>query len=113
MASTGVEISINDNSSEFKAAMERVTEAALEAIGQKAEGYAKADCPVDTGRLRNSISHSVDTGGKSVYIGTNVEYGIYVEMGTRRMPARPYLKPAAANHGSEYRSIIIKYAQNA
>lgn len=45
---------------------------ALETIGLKAEGYAKGYCPVDTGRLRNSISHADD--GESAYIGTNVEY---------------------------------------
>lgn len=45
---------------------------ALEMIGLKAEGYAKGYCPVDTGRLRNSISHADD--GESAYIGTNVEY---------------------------------------
>ena len=36
-------------------------------------------CPVDIGRLRNSITHSLNKGDKSVSIGTNVEYAIYVE----------------------------------
>ena len=30
---------------------------ALETIGGKAESYAKRLCPVDTGNLRNSITH--------------------------------------------------------
>jgi HK97 gp10 family phage protein len=32
---------------------------ALEAVGLAAEGYAKRLCPVDTGRLRNSITHAI------------------------------------------------------
>ena len=34
----------------------------LEKIGLVAEGYAKAKCPVDTGRLRNSIAHVLKGG---------------------------------------------------
>lgn len=51
---------------------------ALEQIGMAAEGYAKGLCPVDTGNLRNSITHVVDEGGGAVYIGSNVEYAPYV-----------------------------------
>lgn len=50
--------------------------------GMVAEGYAKKLCPVDTGRLRNSITFNVDESESSVSIGTNVEYGPYVELGT-------------------------------
>lgn len=31
----------------------------LNAIGQIAEGYAKEDCPVDTGLLRNSLTYAI------------------------------------------------------
>lgn len=44
------------------------------------ENTAKMYCPVDTGQLRNSITHMVtDNVG---YIGTNVKYAPYVEFGT-------------------------------
>ena len=46
---------------------------ALEIMGGKAETYAKQLCPVDTGNLRNSITHQqVDESTEA--IGTNVEY---------------------------------------
>ena len=80
---------------------------ALEAVGLQAEGYAKMLCPVDTGRLRNSISHAVS--GNEVYIGTNVEYGPYVEFGTRRQRPQPYLTPAATQHSADYKRIIQLY----
>ena len=125
-----MEIKVTDNSGlvreEFQAAVLR----ALEKCGLTAEGYAKPLCPVDTGNLKNSITHQVDEGETAVYIGTNVEYGPYVELGTgiyylggRPTPwmyqdakgnwhlthgqrAQPYLKPAVADHVSTYRTII-------
>ena len=68
----GVSYKITDNTEEFKSALQNAIERGLEAIGVTAEGYAKEDCPVDTGNLRNSISHAIKD--KEVYIGTNVEY---------------------------------------
>lgn len=48
---------------------------------------------VDTGRLRQSIG--VQKVGEGHYrVGTNVEYAPYLEFGTRRMAARPFMRPA-------------------
>ena len=55
---------------------------ALERCGEQAEGYAKDLAPVDTGNLRNSISHKVDDGEPAVYIGSNTSYAPYVELAT-------------------------------
>lgn len=79
----------------------------LEKIGLVAEGYAKAKCPQDTGRLRNSITHVLKGGASpAVYIGTNIEYGKYVEEGTSKHDAQPFLRPATTEHGSEYKAIM-------
>jgi HK97 gp10 family phage protein len=62
-----------------------------------AEGQAKKDCPVDTGRLRSSITHGItDIKGDVIIgqVGTNVEYAEHVEFGTSKMQAQPYLRPA-------------------
>lgn len=93
-----MQVKVTDNSEIFKKAKDEAVARALEAIGLTAERYAKADCPVDTGRLRNSITHATeqysgqgtyrDNNGNSfsdgsaraspeknaVYIGSNVEY---------------------------------------
>lgn len=103
---------------------------ALEKCGLVAEGYAKRLVPVDTGNLRNSITHKVDPAEPAVYIGTDSEYAAYVELGTgehypdgrptpwkyqdangnwhwtKGNPARPYLKPAVADNDQTYRTII-------
>lgn len=98
-----------DNREAIANAIDRALVAALEEIGLVAEGYAKRACPVDTGRLRNSITHIVDEDGKCAIIGTNVEYAPYVELGTTRQRPQPYLKPAAEDHESTYRSIFRKH----
>lgn len=53
----------------------------LEAWGLTAEDNAAMICPVDTGRLRNSINHEVALDENAVYVGTNVYYAAYVELG--------------------------------
>ena len=71
-------VEIQDHSAEVSAEIKAALLRGLEKIGLVAEGYAKKLCPVDTGNLRNSITHVVDEGGDAVYIGTNSEYGAYV-----------------------------------
>lgn len=98
-----------DNREAIADAIDRALVAALEEVGLVAEGYAKRACPVDTGRLRNSITHIVDEGTRHVVIGTNVEYAPYVELGTRHQKAQPYLKTAAEDHASTYKGIFRKH----
>lgn len=75
-------VEITDNSNLVKEEMLAACLRALEKCGLAAEGYAKLLCPVDTGNLRNSITHQVQPSEPAVYIGTNSEYGPYVELGT-------------------------------
>lgn len=55
---------------------------ALEQAGAAAEGHAKDLCPVDTGALRNSITHQIDLDNLTEIIGSNEEYAVCVEVGT-------------------------------
>jgi HK97 gp10 family phage protein len=64
----------------------------LERLGEGIEADARIACPVDTGHLRDSLEHEVD--GDTLRVGTNVDYAVYVEEGTRYMAAEPYLRPA-------------------
>ena len=105
-------VQITDNSEKIIEAMQQATVRALEKCGLTAEGYAKKLAPVDTGNLRNSITHDVDDGEQAAYIGTNVEYAPYQELGTIHMKAQPFLKPAVADHANEYRKIIENELKN-
>ena len=101
----------NDNTDEVLAALERAKRRGLEAIGLTAEGYAKRETPVDTGRLRNSISHATDD--EAAYIGTNVEYAPYVELGARGRQGKHMLQRAATEHADEYKQIMEDALKNA
>jgi HK97 gp10 family phage protein len=57
------------------------------------EAGAKRLAPVDTGLLRNSIQSLLE-GDLTGVVFTNVEYSVYLEYGTRRMSARPFMTPA-------------------
>lgn len=69
----------------------------LARLGLTVQNEARKLCPVDTGRLRSSISSSGlqrDSRGAYVRVGTNVHYAGHVEFGTRHSPAQPYMRPA-------------------
>ena len=101
-----------DNAQRIAEAIDQALAKALEEVGLVAEGYAKKACPVDTERLRNSITHQVRPSEKSVYIGTNVEYAPYVELSTSRTKGQPFLRPAANDHENTYRKIFEKYLRS-
>lgn len=129
-----MKIELHDHSDEVLAALQEATERALEKCGLVAEGYAKKLVPspgkTGTGALKNSITHKVDPSEPAVYIGTDSRYGAYVELGTgkyypggrptpwkyqdakgnwhwtRGNPAKPFLKPAVADHKHTYQKII-------
>lgn len=76
-----LDVEIINNKEAILEAFHEQIKRGLESIGQTAEGYAQENCiNVDTGRLRNSISHAVVE--NEVQIGTNVEYAPYIEYGT-------------------------------
>lgn len=120
-----------DNSPEFKKGMQQAVARALEAIGLQAETHTKSEITkiglVDTGRLRNSIAHTVQD--DTAYIGSNLEYALYHEVGTgiyyptgrkdpwvyqdekgnfhktRGVQPKHFLKNAISSHQDEYRRI--------
>ena len=131
-------IEIQDNSKEVSAAIKEALLRGLEKCGLVAEGYAKKKCPVDTGNLRNSITHMIDEQEPAAIIGTDSEYVAYVELGTgiyaeggggrptpwvyqdakgnwhytRGNKAYPFLKPALADHTQTYKNIFEDELKN-
>ena len=127
----------NDYSAEVLNEFHDAVLRALERCGMEAEGYAKDLAPVDTGRLRNGISHAVSEDEMAAYVGTNVSYAPYVELATgiyadggrptpwvyqddagnwhwtRGNPAQPFLAPAVKNHAQTYSNIIKDELENA
>lgn len=70
---------LNDNSDAILSAFEQKIQMGLEAVGIEAEDNVALLAPVDTGRLKGSITHVVND--HTVVVGTNVEYAMWVELG--------------------------------
>ena len=96
----------DDRTEEVNEEIISALERAFTVIGLEASGYASALSPVDTGRLRSSLTFKVDGNSKGVTIGTNVEYAPYQEFGTSKMTASPFLRPAIENHLTEYENVL-------
>ena len=78
----------------------------LDKIGLLITAESQVRSPVDTGRLRASMTHEVS--GLEVFIGTNVEYAPDVELGTSKQRAQPFLRDSFAASSSKVKSIIKK-----
>ena len=124
-----IDVSLKSNLDEVKKAADEAISKALEAVGLQAAGYAQGLCPVDTGRLRNSIVYTTNGSGGpkggygepfepediephetpekgTVVIGTNVEYAEIIELGRSKQAPNGYLGPAMQSHIKEYKDII-------
>lgn len=108
----GIDV-VDDNTDEVIEKLGLAMARALEAIGMEAESDAADICPVDTGRLRNSITHTIDAGEKVAIIGTNVEYAEYVHQGTSRQKAQPFLTDAVTRNQAKYAKIAKAALENA
>jgi hypothetical protein len=155
-------VKFTDNSDKFKQELAERVPVILEGIGIEMERAAKKQLEasprrVDTGLLRNSITHAVSgqpaaiqnyhasygsnritkgknkgkrrsasaknagsvgvgfyvgnapeesNGEKAVYVGTNVEYGVYVHEGTVRMAPNRFLRNAVERNADQVKKYI-------
>lgn len=135
MAKNIINVKIESNLPQYKDAFDEVAERVLTMWGMQGETAAKKLAPVDTGLLRNSITwalagksanetaykaNSGDASGtytgqapsdkegspRHVHIGSNVEYAPYQELGTAKMKAQPYLRPAIEQNRDYFKSIL-------
>ena len=113
----GVELKLTDNSGAVLTALQKQILSALEEIGSTAEAHAKLELEnkprrVDTGNLRDSITHQIEDNVDAVQIGTNVEYAIYVHEGTRKMDPNRFLKNAVMKNANEYKQIVADHMKS-
>lgn len=107
-------VRIEDHSEEYIEEMKNKVKAFLISIGETASAAAADVAPVDTGRLKNSINWAISNQWgagdvplclpeeDTVYIGTNVEYAPYQELGTSRgVPARHFIQYGASSHWND------------
>lgn len=92
-----VKISVNKKSlvkclsdvSEFENKVEHSTKKGVKTMTDKLERQAKMLAPVDTGSLKQSITQKNNGLSATVYI--DKDYARYVEYGTSKMEAQPFM----------------------
>ncbi len=166
-----MKITLEDHSAEVYKELEAACQRALEKCGLVAVGYAtklvNSPGKEGTGNLRDSITKTVNMDEKAVYVGTDVDYASYIELGTgvygpahtsgywvyvvggdggkkgkssgkrytleeakrivamlrskkppieayytNGQPAKPFIKPAVADHAEQYQKIIKRELKN-
>ena len=86
--------------------LESACEKAVKDTCEDIQRIAKQLAPVRSGKLRNSIKTKVEGMKGEVY--SDVSYAGYVENGTRKMRARPFLRPAYDACIKELMSRVVK-----
>lgn len=123
---TNLSVDVKINIDEFQNASKRMINLALKTIGQNAEEYAKKNCPVGSpestgipgyigGTLRNSITNQILEDEQAVIIGTDVQYGKYVELGEHAqhlVGQAHFLRDSIAEHVDQYKNIIKEMLEN-
>ena len=97
-----VDVSLVNNKDLLLAATEEQIEQALIAVGAKMESNAKSRyVPVDTGRLKNSITFALADGSANIS-SYGTDYG-----GGEDTQSKPYSGTAPADPGGKVRSVYV------
>lgn len=127
------DVKITDNTPQVKQEFSRALLRGMWSIGETAARYARELTPVDgTARLKNSMTHIEAPEENAIYIGTDVEYAIWHEIGTgiyaskgggrqtpwafqdskgewhftRGVKPKHMLQKAATEHSDEYKRLL-------
>lgn len=85
---------------------------ALDTVADKIVDEAKQLAPVRTGELRDSI-HKAEPEDKpgqdrlSIDVVADAEHAVYVELGTSKMSAKPFLTPAFDHNQDEATTLMV------
>lgn len=75
--------------------------AAAKAIADKAKQNTK-------GKLQQSVTAEISDDGMSATISANEPYAVYVEYGTEKMKAEPFMNPAFEEHAPQFINALKK-----
>jgi hypothetical protein len=89
----------------FDVAMQNQVYRFLVSWAADVKASAMRNAPVATGHLRSTIYAEVRDW--VVELGADATYSLFVELGTRRMAARPYLFPAIQEHLPMLETVIL------
>jgi HK97 gp10 family phage protein len=99
------------NFPKVKYALTEIEKACFKEIGRLVRKDAKGRINSRTGNLKKNINFQVRRKDKSVRIGVKRKafYGIFLEFGTSKISAKPFITPAARENALQIRMIAAKY----
>ena len=70
--------------------------------GAQLQRRAHRTAPKDTGELRRSIRLEIKDNGLTAQVSATIPYAKYVEFGTRKMAARPFMRNSLQHQGVKF-----------
>lgn len=58
------------------------------------------------GNLQRSVAHAMEPDKKTAYVGSNLDYALFLEVGTSKMAARPFFLPTLKAEADTISKII-------
>ena len=99
------------NAAKFKHKMLVKSAEGMGRVCQFVAEKARANAPVRTGKLREEITYKLevqeDVVEGIVGVGKEAFYARFIEMGTRFLPARPFLRPAVYENTDEIMRLLV------
>lgn len=110
---TGIDETIEGLKKYFKSVEDNIKDVVKESA-VNIESKSKMKAPVDTGNLRRGITHQVLDNGLDAEIGTyDIEYAPYIEYGTSKNPAKPYLRPSLEEELPNFQKLLERAVKKA
>jgi HK97 gp10 family phage protein len=100
-------VKVTDNTAEILADLQRKQLAFVAAAAESVRSAADVLAPVDTGNLRSSIKNEayVQDGQAIGEVGPTANYAIYLEYGTKKSKAQPFMQPGYDNASRGFRKL--------
>ncbi|MDR3639519.1 MAG: hypothetical protein P4L84_37305 [Isosphaeraceae bacterium] len=87
---------------EVRKSIERLVEARMTQAGEAGVEAARELVPVKTGRTKASLEFSYDRATQTLRISAGTPWAVFIEMGTSRVAARPFLRPGMIAAGRAF-----------
>jgi len=86
----------------------RLVSQAMHRVGDDMVGYSQAICPVRTGYLRSTIKFRIGNAELEFEFDASANYAYYVEYGTSKAAAQPFIRPTLDAYWTELQTAILQ-----
>lgn len=104
-------VKVTWNADKFKAKMSAKVLDGMDRVGQFCAERAAANAPVYRGTLRASVTYKVEAHGEAVEAivgaGRKAFWAWFQELGTSKMAAHPWLRPAVFGNAKEIMRLFV------